>query len=108
MGVFFRHSNVCTAGIVARMFNGLGDRFRSLRLGDNVGSGLLQRCGTLRSFESASVVTMFGSWELAGDMVIVSLVRVPDNSVELKIFGVLYLGGLALPATVPHRKRLNR
>ena len=53
--------------------------------------------GIVGPFESDSIVTICVSRELTDDNMITSLAGAPDNSVELRMSGVLFLGGLYFP-----------
>ena len=80
--------------IVANTLKGLGGKFRSFKLGGTIGSCAPNAYGNVGSLESDSIVTICGSGEATEEIVIVSGSIAPDNCVELRIAGVLFLMGL--------------
>ena len=50
--------------------------------------------GIVGSFESESIVTIYGPGDAVDDIVIISRVLLPDISMERKTIGVFCLGGL--------------
>ena len=80
--------------IVASKLNGLCGKLRSLRLGGMIGCWLPNQYGSVGSLDSESMVTIYGSAEATEEIVISSLSKAVDSSVELKTAGVLFLIGL--------------
>ena len=80
--------------IVARMLEGLGGKFKSFRLGGIIGSCRPNPYGIVGSFESSSIVKIRGSADAIDDTEGIRPVCWSDSSVEVRILGELFLGGL--------------
>ena len=78
----------------ANTLKGLAGKLRSFKLGGTIGYWAPKAYGKVGSFESDSMVTICGSGEATEEIVIFSGSIAPDNCVEFKIAGVLYLIGL--------------
>ena len=72
----------------------MGGRFRSFRLVGVIGSCRPNPYGIVSSLESELIVPNCGSGDALDDIEIVSLVTLPDISVELRTIGVFGLGQL--------------
>ena len=75
------------------MLIGLGERFRSFKLGGIIGCRP-NPYGVVGSLESESIVTICGSVDAMEDNDIISRLSLPDISVELRTIGLLGLGRL--------------
>ena len=76
------------------MLKGLAGKLRSFKLGGTIGYWAPKAYGKVGSLESESMVTICGSGEATGEIVIVSGSIATDSCVEFKIAGVLCLMGL--------------
>ena len=76
------------------MLKGLGDRFKSLRLGGIIGSCRPNPYGIVGLFESSSVVKIRGSADAIDDTEGIRAVCCSDISVDIRILGELFLCGL--------------
>ena len=89
-------SCVCvTTAIVLRILQGLGGRFKSVRLEGIIGSCRPNPYGMVGSLESSSIVKIRGSGDAIDDIEGICAVCCSDISVELRILGLLFLCGLS-------------
>ena len=80
--------------IAAKLLNGFGGRLRSFKLGGTIGCCAPNPHANVGSLESSSRVTKFGLGDATGENVGISLVWVPESSVEFTKSGELFRCGL--------------
>ena len=80
-----------TTAIVAKILKGLGGKFKSFRLGGTIGNCRPKPYGSVGSFESSLMVNICGWGDAMEDIEGIRGLCCSVNSVELSIFGVLFL-----------------
>ena len=85
-----------TTAIVANIINGFGGRLRSFRLGETKGCCAPKPYGNVEALKSSSRVTISVLGDVTEERVKISLVCIPDSSIEFKKVGELFRCRLGL------------